>query len=273
MWSGSSWISPACRATGANERPRDRGTRRAACVRPAQRPAAAGHPRTARSVRACPPRHHSSHHRRRMVDGRAASRSRRDLRRARARTSAGAAELPMQYADYTLWQEKRLNADALRAVAAVTGASGWRAPKPRAARGCPRERTTDMARRARVLHARRARSARDRRARPPYERDALHGAARRSSTCCCIATAARTTSLSGRPCAGRHVPETEALIGFFLNTICLRTDLAGNPASAEVLARVREATVSALAHQDVPFDMVVEALAPDRTLSRRLCST
>ncbi|TCP57968.1 amino acid adenylation domain-containing protein [Tumebacillus sp. BK434] len=72
----------------------------------------------------------------------------------------------------------------------------------------------------------------------------------------------------GTPIAGRSHSETEGMIGFFLNTLALRTDLSGNPSFRELLARVREATVGAFAHQHLPFEKLVEEVQPDRTAGR-----
>ncbi|MEG4318292.1 MULTISPECIES: amino acid adenylation domain-containing protein [unclassified Microcoleus] len=72
----------------------------------------------------------------------------------------------------------------------------------------------------------------------------------------------------GTPIANRNRSEIEALIGFFVNSLVLRADLSGNPTFQELLHRVKNAAMTAYAHQDLPFEKLVEELHPDRELSR-----
>lgn len=72
----------------------------------------------------------------------------------------------------------------------------------------------------------------------------------------------------GTPIANRHQAQLEHVFGFFLNMLVIRSDLAGNPSFRGLLKRVRETALQAYAHQDLPFEKVVDALQPERDLSR-----
>ena len=172
-------------------------------------------------------------------------------------------ELPIQYADYALWQRAQLTPER---VAASLGY--WRrqlADAPRLRLPTDRPRGGSRSRRG---------------AREFFRLDEarlgiLRELARREGATLFMALLAVFQVLLGRysgeedlvvaaPVAGRERPETEGLIGFFLNTLCLRTSLRGDPTFRELLAQVRITALAAFQHQDLPFDLLVEAMAPER---------
>ncbi len=175
--------------------------------------------------------------------------------------------LPVQYADYALWQQSWLQGEPLEQQLAF-----WR----RQLQGAPPvlDLPTDRPRPA--LQSFRG-------IRVPFVLSAgllerLRGLAQRESTTLFMVLLAGLEALLfrltgqedfcvGAPVAGRTRLETEPLIGLFVNTLAHRADLSGEPLLDTLLARVRETALAAQAHQEVPFEKLVEALQPERNLS------
>ncbi len=176
-------------------------------------------------------------------------------------------ELPVQYADYAVWQRAWLSGATLERQLAW-----WR---ERLAGAPPLlELPVDRPRPAVFSHRGGARSLRI----DAAAADRLRALGRQEGATLFMTLLSGFAVLLGRwsgqadvvvgtPIAGRTRRETEGLIGFFLNTLALRTDLSGDPTFRELLARVREGTLGAYAHQDLPFERVLEELQPVRSLS------
>ncbi|GAA0446975.1 hypothetical protein GCM10009544_07250 [Streptomyces stramineus] len=197
----------------------------------------------------------------------------RDLATAYAARRAGrapAAEpLPVQYADYTLWQRELLGDEDDPGSPAARQVAYW----TRALAGLPertelpldRPRPQVASQRGDTLH---------------FSVDAgLHRRITELAAHCgaspfMVVHAALATLLTklgaghdiaiGTPVAGRTDPALDGLVGFFVNTLVLRTNTSGNPSFRDLLARARETDLAAYAHQDVPFERLVDALAPAR---------
>jgi amino acid adenylation domain-containing protein len=176
-------------------------------------------------------------------------------------------ELALQYADYAVWQREWLQGEVLEAQLAY-----WRqqlrgslpvldlpTDRPR-----PAIQTYQGARQSLLL--------------PKPLSDALKALSRREGVTLFMTLLAAFQVLLrrytgqqdiavGSPIAGRTRAELEGLIGLFVNTLVLRTDLSGNPTFRELLQRMREVALGAYAHQELPFERLVEALQPERSLS------
>ncbi|HEX8320472.1 amino acid adenylation domain-containing protein [Longimicrobium sp.] len=176
-------------------------------------------------------------------------------------------ELPVQYADYAAWQRMHLRGDALERQLAY-----WRERMA----GAPAllELPTDRPRPAVQTY----RGALELVTLPDGLLERLRALGQgEGATLFMVLLAACKVVLSryagtsdvvvGVPIAGRTRRETEGLIGFFVNTLVLRTGLTGDPSFREVLRRVRETTLGAYEHQEVPFERLVEELKPERSLS------
>jgi surfactin family lipopeptide synthetase A len=175
-------------------------------------------------------------------------------------------ELPIQYADFAIWQQQRLKGDTLESLLDY-----WMKQLD----GAPTtlELLTDKPRSAVQTH------------RGAIESVALAEPITKSLKELCHSAGVtpfmlllsafqvllyRYTGqedfLIGTPIANRKPIETEGLIGFFANTLVLRSDLSGNPRFSELLACVKEMSLGAFDHQDVPFDILVDRLQPARSL-------
>ena len=177
-------------------------------------------------------------------------------------------ELPIQYADFAHWQRQWLQGEVLEAQL-----SYWK--KQLAGAPPSLELPTDRPRPAvQTFHG-----ARQSLVLPKSLTEALKGLSRREGVTLFMTLLAAFKVLLcrytgqedivvGTPIAGRNRAEIEPLIGFFINTLVLRTDLSGDPSFRELLRRVREVALGAYDHQELPFEKLVEELQPERDLSR-----
>ncbi|WP_343745933.1 non-ribosomal peptide synthase/polyketide synthase [Chitinophaga sp.] len=177
------------------------------------------------------------------------------------------APLELQYADYAIWQREHLSGESLARQLGyweqkLSGVGALQLPldHPRSAVQSNRGATTSF-----ILDRELS--------------DALHALAKQEGATIFMTLLAAFQVLLyrysgqddicvGSPIAGRTRQELEGLIGFFINTLSLRADMSGNPSFAALLQQVKQTTLEAYAHQEVPFEKIVEVVAKDRDLSR-----
>jgi hypothetical protein len=176
-------------------------------------------------------------------------------------------ELPVQYADFAQWQRRRLAGPALsRLLSYWRGRLSGAPPLLELPADRPRPPAQGFRGATRLFSLGAGTSA------------ALKALAQREGVTLFMALLAafkallyrytgRADLVVGTPIAGRDRRETEGLIGFFVNTLVLRTDLSGDPSFRRLLARVREVTLGAYEHQELPFERLVEELQPERSRS------
>jgi amino acid adenylation domain-containing protein len=176
-------------------------------------------------------------------------------------------ELPIQYADYAAWQRQWLQGDVLEQEL-----SYWRnqlagvPPQLNLPTDRPRPSALSMKGNRVVVEIPQALTE-QLRALSQAEGSTLFITLLASFQMLLARYSGQDDITVGTPIAGRRWVETEDVIGFFVNTLVMRTSLHGNPSLREVLRRVREVTLDAHAHQDFPFEKLVEELRPERTLS------
>jgi amino acid adenylation domain-containing protein len=183
------------------------------------------------------------------------------------RVSSPLPELPLQYADFSVWQREWLRGDVLQAQLDYWKHELAGVPVLEVPTDSPRPPAMSLRGAVRSVEIPKALIAE------------LRGLSRQEGATVFMALLGAFQTLLhrysgqedvvvGTPIAGRTRSEIENLVGFFVNTLVLRGDLSGDPSFRELLRRVRRASLGAYAHQDLPFEQLVGVLHPERDPSR-----
>ncbi len=200
----------------------------------------------------------------------------RDLGEAYASRSTGEApgwaDLPVQYVDYTLWQRGQLgdlDDSGSRIAAQLAYWQETLAGMPeRLQLPTDRPYPPEADYRGATVAVKWPVELQHQVARVAHEHNATSFMVVQAALAVLLAKLSSSSDVAvGFPIAGRRDPALDELVGFFVNTLILRVDLAGDPSLAELLAQVRQRSLAAYEHQDAPFEVLVERLNPPRSLT------
>jgi len=175
-------------------------------------------------------------------------------------------ELPIQYSDFAAWQREWLDGEVLDRQLAHWKKQLQQLPPPMKLSSRPRPERDSYHRAAHQIELPESLSRRLKKL-CTQEKVTLFMTMLAAFKVLLYRYSGQEQIVVGAPIANRNRAEIEALIGFFINTLVLKTDLGGDPSFRDVLRRVKDVCLSAYAHQDLPFEKLVDELAPERSLN------